>query len=235
MSGKTLKQMLNTVLGRSAFLQEDAFATGTDVDNIQMVAFANDAASDFQDFYAWNTLRRSTQITLVADQVAYPLPDDFDILFTETMWKSNGARNVVIPTGNEYWSFIKAGNPGTRVNYYAKLIDGMLEFTAVSAGDVINFDYQSAWAITDSDGTPKPEFDNDTDLFLLDDNTLINGIKAYWKTEKEIATAPRDEARFMRDMRRFIVKDTAAKVIRSGARDERYYPYAPPISQDYLW
>ena len=44
-----------------------------------------------------------------------------------------------------------------------------------------------------------------------------------------------DEANFQRRMRRFIVKDTAAKVIRSGARDERYYPYAPPISQAYLW
>lgn len=230
-----LKDMLNAVLGQSGFLQRDAFATSTDPDNIQMVAFANRAANEIRERFPWNRLRQSTSVTLIEGQVSYPLPDDFDYYMTETMWKSFGARHVVIPTSDRYWSFIKAGNPGTRINYYAKFIQGKLEFTAVSGGDVINFDYMSKYAITDSGGTPKEQFTEDTDLFLLSDHTLIRGTQAYWKIEKEIMTGLKDEKDFEQHIKRDIAADTPAKVIRSGVREDRYYPYAPPISQDYVW
>ena len=234
MSGRTLKAMLNSVLGQSAFLQRDAFASASDPDSIQMVEFANRAAEEIREYHPWSELRKSDQITLIDGQTEYDLSADFDYYMTETMWKSSGARHVVIPTSDRYWSFIKAGNPGTRINYYAKFIGGQLAFTSVNGGDVINYDYMSVNANTDSSGTPKERFTDDTDLFLLSDTTLVLGTKAYWKTEKEIMTAVLDMKDFQKSMRRDIAATTPAKVIRSPDSD-RWTPYAPPISADYLW
>jgi hypothetical protein len=231
---RSLKELLNDVLGQSAFLQRDSFASNTDPDSIQMVNFANRAADEYREFFPWNRLRVSTSVTLQDGVLEYDLPADFDYYMTETMWKSDGARFVVIPVSDRYWSFIKAGNPGTRINYYAKLIGGKLAFTSVTAGDVINYDYMSNSAITDSGGTPKPRFTEDTDLFLLSDSTLVTGIKAFWKIEKEMPTGALDMQEFKKSMKRDIAADTPAKVIRNRD-DARWTPYAPPISEDYLW
>lgn len=230
----SLKEILNYVLGQSAFLQRDAFATGEDADDIQMVAFANRAAQTMNDYFPWNKLRKSDQITMVNGQLSYDLPDDFDYYMTESMWKSFGARHVVIPTPDRYWGFLKAGNPGTGVSYYAKFIGGKLEFVSVTAPDVINFDYQSNSPITDLNGVPKQRFTADSDLFLLNDETLALGIKALWKTEKEMPTAAYDMQEFNKSMKRDIGADTPAVVIR-GNDIYAGAPYAPPISENYRW
>jgi hypothetical protein len=234
MASRTLKEILNSVLGQSAFLQRDSFASGTDVDDIQMVEFANRAAHEIRTSFPWNMLRESHQVTLQTGVLEYDLPADFDWYLSETMWKSQGARHVVIPTSDRYWAYIKAGNPGTRINYYAKFINGKLVFTSVDAGDVINFDYISENAIMDSAMQPKDRFTEDTDTFLLDDSTLVRGTQAYWKTEKEMPTGALDMQNFRKDLLRDIGQDTPAKVIRM--RDNGMYtPNTPPISTDYLW
>ena len=230
-----LKQILNQVLSQSAFLERDAFATSQDADDIQMVAFANRAGHERREYFPWNYLRKSIQIPLVQGQLSYDLPEDFDWYVTESMWKSGGARHVVIPTSDRYWAFIKAGNPGTRINYYAKLIQGKLEFTAVNGGDVINLDYISKYAVMDSTGTMKEYFDSDTDEWVLKDYTLILATKAYWKGEKEMPTADRDMAEFEDHIKRDVAQDTPAKVIRKRPWGGASTPYAPPISADYLW
>ena len=227
--------MLNSVLGQSSFLQRDAFATSTDPDNIQMVAFANRAAHEIREYFPWNMLRKSIQITLVDGQLSYDLPEDFDWYVTESMWKSGGARHVVIPTDNRYWAFIKAGNPGTRINYYAKLIGGKLEFTAVTGGDVINMDYISRFAVEDVSGTPKEYFTADTDTWILKDYTLTLAIKAFWKAEKMMEGSELDMVHFKDHIKRDVAQDTPAKVIRKRPWGGAYTPYSPPISADYLW
>jgi hypothetical protein len=233
-TGRTLKELLNSVLGQSAFLQEEAFAGSTDPDLIQMVEFANRAASEYRRYHPWSQLRKSTTITLVGGQTEYDLPADFDWYVTESMWKSDGARHVVIPTSDRYWAFIKAGNPGTRINYYAKIIGGQLAFTAVTDGDVINLDYCSLFAVEGSGAVAKERFTADTDLWYLDDDTLVLGIKAYWKAEKEMPSAAVDMADFRKHLKRDIGQQTPAKVIRPRDTNQ-YTPYAPPISEDYLW
>ena len=230
-----LKTMLNQVLGQSGFIEQTTFFTQNDPDSRQMVAFANRAADEMREFYPWGMIRKSASITLEEGKLSYDLPEDFDFYLTETMWKSFGARHVVIPTSDRYWAFIKAGNPGTRINYYAKFIQGKLEFTAVNAGDVINFDYQSKHAIVDDSGNTKEHFTSDSDTFLLHDSTLIIGTKAYWLMEKEIPAGQKAEMDFREHLKIDVGRDAPAKVIRHRPWGGAYTPYAPPISADYLW
>jgi hypothetical protein len=234
MSNRTLKDMLNDVLGQSSFLQRDAFATSTDPDNIQMVAFANHALDEHREAYPWNRLRESDSITLIANQLVYDLADDFDWYLTETMWKAYGARHVVIPTTDRYWAFLKAGNPGSALNYYAKFIQGKLEFTSVAGGDVINYDYISENSVRDVSGTMKPRFTADTDTYLLPDTTLVLGIKAYWQLEKEMNAGAIAMKDFLKNIKRDIGKDTPAKSIRTP-NSASQMPFSPPIDKNYLW
>jgi hypothetical protein len=231
---KNLLDILNSVLGQSSFLQRDAFAGAEDTDAVQMVDIANRTLSDIGDYFPWSFQRKSASITMVTDQLIYDLPDDFDYYITESMWKAYGARHVVIPTPDRYWAFLKAGNPGTGISYYAKLIGGMLEFIAVSGGDVINYDYQSSHAVISSTGQTKETFTDDSDKYLLNDNTLAMGIKALWKVEKGIATGVVDMMDFKKHIKRDIGVDTPAKVIRNNDRWEGS-PWAPPISSAWQW
>lgn len=229
-----LKEILNEVLSQSAFLQRDNFASSTDPDAIQMVSFANRAAGEIREFFPWNFLRKSAQITLIDGQLSYDLPSDFDAYVTESMWKAYGARNVVIPTPERQWSFIKAGNPGNAISYYAKLIGGKLEFTAVTGGDIINFDYISNAVVRDAAGELKERFTADTDEYIMNADTLILGTKAFWKLEKEMPSGVVDQKEFRQHLKRDISKDTPSVVIRSRSSREGT-PWAPPISENYLW
>ena len=231
----TLKEILNQVLSQSAFLEQDSFAGADDVDTIQMVAFANVAADEIMDSFPWNYLRKSVEIPLVAGQLQYDLPDDFSQYISESMWKQSGARMVQLPTSERLWGFMKAGNALQSWTYYAKFIQGKLTFTSVNAGDVINFDYVSNSPIMGADGTPKPRFTQDTDVWMMNDQTLIRGTKAFWKIEKEMPSAIMDMKEFQKHIKRDIGVDTPSVVIRTGAGREGRYPYTPPVGNDYLW
>jgi hypothetical protein len=234
MSSLTLKQILNEVLSQSAFLKQDAFTSASDPDTVQMVSFANKTVNEIVEYISWNMLRKSLEITMVEGQLEYDLPDDFNRYWSESIWKGYGARNVMLPTPERLWSWLKAGNPGNGFRYYAKIIGGKLEFITVSAGDVIQLDYSSNHAVIDSQGTTKERFDNDTDKFLLDDNTLIYGTQAFWKVEKEMPSAVADMQNFRDSIKSDAGRDSPAIVIRSGI-PKHDMPYSPPIDRNYLW
>jgi len=227
----TLKEILNEVLGQSAFLQRDAFAAASDVDSIQMVSFANLVRAEILDYHHWTQLRKTETLTLTS-ALSYDLPDDFNWYSTESMWKAEGARNVVIPTPDYYWAWLKAGNPGTGIQYYGKLIDGKIEFASVVPGDTINFDYISKYAVRSSGGALKERFTADTDTFLLNDNTLIYGTKAFWKIEKEMPTGALDMQTFKKSLRTDVAKTSPSKTIRAG---NNMTPFSPPIDSNYSW
>lgn len=230
----TLKEILNQVLSQSAFLEQDSFTGATDVDNIQMVAFANVAVNEIMDAFPWNYLRESVQIPLVSGQLAYDLPEDFSQYISESMWKSSGARMVQLPTSERLWGFMKAGNPAQAWTYYAKFINGKLTFTSINAGDVINFDYVRDTPIRGAGGELKSRFTEDTDVWMLKDQTLISGVKAYWKLEKEMPSAVVDMKQFQNHIKHDISVDTPAVTIRTRST-RGGYPWTPPIGNEYLW
>jgi hypothetical protein len=229
-----LKEMINEALGQSAFLQRDSFASNQDPDAIQMVAFANRAAQKIINFYRWTTLRKTHLETMQADVLSYDLPPDFMEYVPESMWKQEGARQVQVPTQDRIWGYLTAGNPGTGWTYYAKFFGDRLEFKSVSAGDVLQYDYIANYPVLDTQGNPKARFTEDTDTFLLNDETLILGTKAFWKAEKQMETAGDDRQEFLRSLRHDIVRDTGARTVR-GYSQRFSYPGQSPLSSQYQW
>ena len=62
-----LKQILNSVLGESGFLEKTAFAGSSDSDDKQMVAIANRMATSVLEFYNWSTLINDFSLTITTN------------------------------------------------------------------------------------------------------------------------------------------------------------------------
>lgn len=225
---RTLKQMLNEVLGRSAFVQRTAFANSTDPEDVQMVAFANKAATEIMRYIPWPTLRKTKELTLVDGQLEYDLPDDFLGYVPETMWKNLGSREVQIPAQDRLWGWFQSGAPGRGIHYYAKFIRGQLEFQSVQDGETITYDYISNKPILNGVDY-KQYFDNDSDTFLLDEESLISGTKAYWQIEKQMDGAQAAYADFRQTLQRAVSADVGMKSINPNRP-----VYRGPISSQYL-
>lgn len=221
--------MLNSVLSRSGFVTESAFVGG-DVDAVQMVEFANMAALEFRNFYPWPRLRKTATITMDGS-LTYDLASDFHRLVPNSMYKTSGAQPVNMPAGDEVWAYLKASSSSTGAYYIGKLIGGQVVFDQETSGDTITYDYISAHTVdTQAGGATKERFTLDTDVFLLDEETLITGIAAYWKTEKGIESAAQSMALFRLKLKEYISRDTGGKHIRPYRRPRR-----GPVSDAIQW
>lgn len=221
--------MLNSVLNRSGFVSESAYVGG-DIDAVQMVEYANMAQVEYRNFYPWATLRKTATVTMDGS-TSYALAADFGELVPESMYRTSSAQPVNLPASNELWGYLKASDTTTGRTYVGKFIGGALVFDQETTGDVITYDYISKYAVDiGAGGTPKERFTIDTDVFLLDEETLITGITAYWQAQKELATAPTMMALFRKKQREQIARETGAKSIRPYRDRPR-----GPISSVYQW
>jgi len=229
MPTRSLLNMLNSVLSRSAFVVESAFVGG-DVDAVQMVEFANMAQIEYRNFYPWPSLRKTATITM-SGASSYALATDFGELVTDSMYETGASYPVEIPASNEVWGYLQASASSSSSTYIGKIIEGELVVARENAGDVITYEYISKYAVDiAAGGTPKERFTLDTDVFLLDEETLIAGISAYWRMEKEIPTASVAMALFRKKMREQIARDAGSKTIRPTSRRHR-----GPVSDAMLW
>jgi hypothetical protein len=195
-----------------------------------MVGMANRALQDFRKFFPWGALIKTVSLPLQAGVLEYDLPVDFDEYRSESMWQQDSARPANMPTDNFTWALLKSGNPGVSVTYYARLQYPKIVFAQVPIDDVINYEYQSSYAVMGADAIAKQRFTADNDRPLLDDEVVALGTKAYWKLEKEIKSGDLDYRDFKQQMRHAIAKDAGPKAVR--------YPegttfYSPPIADTY--
>lgn len=223
--------MLNSVLGRSGFVAESSFVGG-DIDAVQMVEFANMVNIEFRNFYPWPRLRKTGTLTMNGSS-SYSLASDFHRLIPSSMYNTASDTPVNLPADDMLWGYLKSTTATIAGNRYTgKIIGGSVVFDAENAGDVITYDYISKNACqATGGGTLKELFTADTDVFLLDEETFITGVTAYWKAEKGIETAPQSMALFRKKMREWISVDVGQKDIIPYQRPSR----GGPISDAIQW
>lgn len=213
MATRSLVNLLNSVLSRSGFVTESAFVGG-DIDAVQMVEFANLAQLEFRNFYPWATLRKTGTLTM-AGTASYALASDFHRLVPSSMYQQASDTPVDLPADDILWGYLKSSDSTVAGNRYTgKIIGGAVVFDSENTGDVITYDYISKYAVqATGGGATKERFTVDTDVFLLDEETLLEGITAFWQTEKGIPAAATHMALFRKKMREWISVDTGAKNI----------------------
>jgi hypothetical protein len=181
-----LKTILNNVLAQSGFLERGGFTTSADPDDKQMVAIANRVAYEIMNYYRWPELRKASVINLQSGQDRYKLPNDFQDFVPNSAWEGEGERQVEWPVPNNRWYLYKFSAYSDGGTYRVKKYGDEIEVRDAETGNSFDYEYVSKWVIEDSQGARKEFFTQDTDKFLLDDQTLILGIQAHWQQSKQM-------------------------------------------------
>lgn len=74
-----------------------------------LLALANAEIQECRRLHPWPALVREAQITLVAAQDSYALPDDFGAITTSTGWDRTSADPLIGPLSGQEWAEAKSG------------------------------------------------------------------------------------------------------------------------------
>lgn len=225
----TINEILNAVLLQSGFLERTVFYGGqADVDDKQMRAIATRSLRFIRDFYPWSATRKSAQITQQEGITRYALPADCESLMPDSIWEENGSRPAEFPVPDGRWFQYKFSTRSDAGIRRLRRYGDEIEIQDPQAGEVLSLEYVSGALVRAEDGVPKDDFTADTDTWVLDDQLLIDGIRAYWAETKLLPQSQAWMAEFMRRMNTEIAKDAGGRVIGSGrflgpSRGSPYY------------
>lgn len=178
MSHMTLLEILNTVQQECGFLTSANFTASGNADDLQMVALANRAVNSLRERDFSRSTARYT-ITLTSSE-SYALPSDFLEIVPDTMMIVGRVDGVNFPTRADYWEYLKSTSGPTGYTVNARMMDGSLKVFQPTAGEVLAFEYVSNSPVLSVDGfSPLPKFQNDGDMWLLDDDLLV--LETRWR------------------------------------------------------
>ena len=176
----TIKEILNQTLSECGFAQQPAFATAGTAEGNQLFALANREVNTLQKD-TWQELVEVMQLPLTT-ATTYPLPAGYRMFVYDTAWAENNLHKASFPTSPENWSYLRANNLATGINYRVRIIGDEIEVYNPQSGGTLYAEYISDNSVLSSALIPKRRFTADDDTFLLNDDLLIMGVK--WRFNK---------------------------------------------------
>jgi hypothetical protein len=168
----TLKEALDRVLAEAGFLQLSSYASNTDAEAQQLVALANREANRLSK-HPWNKLRKTWALSMTS-ATSYALPADYRQFVPDTAWSETDRGEF--PVTSEVWSYYNARGIDSGLLLRMRLTDGEMQIQNPDNGQVVNLEYISKYPIEDAAEAAKERFTADTDVWLLDDDLLTQGI-----------------------------------------------------------
>ena len=224
----TLVTMLNEVLGEAGFLERTSFADSPDPDDKQMVYIANRVVEDIRSFYDWSLLAKTHHVTIVGGQDRYPLPEDYYSVVSDSAWETNGSRKCDFPVPRNRWFMYKFSSLSDAGTIRARLYGDEIELHEPSVSTGFDLEYITRYLVEDTGGTPKAKFNNDTDVFILEDDLLIKGVLARWARTKMMPQADAWKRDYDNEMTYQVGRDSSGQTIGgTGPRVDRRSPYYP--------
>lgn len=197
-------------MSESGFLIPSNYANSDNPDDLQLVALANNASDDIREMELTGAVRQGS-ITFDGTG-SYTLPADFLSYVPDTAWV--GALQVDIPIRPNEWTFQDA--TGVSFSQVRARFMSALKTLGDVDGEVMTFEYVSAYPWTSSTGTPKELATEDSDVWALDRRLLTLAIKWRWKKEKGIDDWQADQQLFQRHANLLRGRDSGAKTIFFG-------------------
>ena len=164
----------------------------TDAGVRQLRGLLNEVISDITNRgESWPLLQKQALFNTVAAELQGPLatiaPYGFKYIIPGTEYDRTERRPLWGPKGAGAWQESIA-LPVTGPLYSYRLWQGeFLIQPAPPAGHQIAFEYASDMAIQDVGGTYSKRFEADSDIFLLDEDLLLLGLRWKWKKEKGLS------------------------------------------------
>ena len=160
----------------------------TDDQILQAMGLLEEEVNDLAARHTWQGLQLEASHTTLAleDQGDINTLDPaFSFIRNNTMWDTTDRLPVLGPVSGSEWQELKAvlaNGPRYQFRFRG---NHLLVNPIPAAGHAWKFEYESKYAILDTDGTTTKEFFTaDTDTFLLPDNLLLLGLRWRWKAEK---------------------------------------------------
>lgn len=211
----SLKTILDAVMLESGFGTPSSYTSGSNPDDLQMVALANAAGDEIRELRLQQIVREHTVALTTA--TSYALPSDFLAYVPDTGYVEGRLDPITLPTTPAEWALIRSGNelPGDTIR--ARFIAGQFEVINPTDGDTIRFEYISSAPWTAGDAvTAKELATEDTDLWWLDRRLLVLATKWRWKKEKGLPDWQTDFQAYKQHENAVRGRDAGARTLSMG-------------------
>ena len=192
------KDICGEVYDLSGFYRSAAFAASNDPDDRLIFSLLRRVARDIAK-YRWNELVISGTLEILAGTKAYDLPADFREFVPNSFRTLDDLRAIDFPTSFETWAQIDSLVGPTGLSHRLRLQEGkMATLEADENVYTIRFEYLSNFPVIDGDTVQQLEptriktFEKDSDVWILDEDLIIKGLKAKWSLEKSLSTLQAD-------------------------------------------
>ena len=181
---KTLKQICDAAGIRSSLgKQSSYFGSGDET----LAYLANEAVAELVR-HPWQLLRTEGTVAMTT-ATTYALPSDILYFVSDTMNADGQERFIKFPTATDDFWYHKTHSP-SGIRYKIRLSGDLIEILNPDSGIDLKFEYISNLCIKESgeDGVTASltEFENDENVWCLDDELLIKDLKWRYKREKGI-------------------------------------------------
>lgn len=183
---------------------------------MEIADLVNEVAQDIAKYQDWQALTKVALVTADGSS-EYDLPTDYDrqLLSSDLQQRTNWMWGYTHITDindflfqqNTGWN----GVPGGWIIY-----GGKLRFSPAPSGET-QYPYITKNYALGSDSTPKPQFDADTDSFVLPERLLTLGLVWRWRENKKL-DASGDQEAFVKALDEYAGKDSGSSIIRFNGR-----------------
>ncbi len=211
---------------------EDPFAS-SDKNMVRLVALLEEVGQDLWDERHWSHLSRVGLLETVADQSAYPLPDGFGYLRSNTAWDRSQSVPIRGPITAEAWNAEKAFSTTSNLRLGIRLLNQQLQLLpeATPADREVAYEFQSRYWVQPTEATEptRDELTAATDVVWFDPRLAIAALRFEWLDDMGF---PSDGARLRYD--RLLAKtasnDSPGETLNLASGSDyrgRPYPYTP--------
>lgn len=197
--------------------------SGTAETDRQLFALLNRTGRQLMREHAWSALQTLATITTVASQDTYDLPEDYARQIDDTSFNRADNWRVIGPISPQQDRLLRDGVQIIGIGYRFRIKGRQISIYPVptASGQVLAFEYISAYWARSAAGVPKDEFTLDTDKSVFDPDLMVTGLKWRFMAAKGMGTAEGMLGEFMADRDVLIAADLGGTTINMSGMDCR--------------
>ena len=235
----TTNQILNQVSSELGLNPTLTVVNSSDVQTLQLLAMLNSVGNELLLYYPWEQFRKEWNLTTVAGQGEYALPDDWDYALDQTQWDRSNHWPLIGPKTAQEWAWLKGGLLAAAPRIRYRIYDNKYHLWPVPGVDqtpgVFNLSLEYItrnWVATVNELGMVQSTDmsaKDNDVVQYDPWLVIKAIKMKFYELKgfELSSVQAD---FMRVFNALTGKDTGAPILSLASRGTTQFigPWSVP-------
>lgn len=212
---QTLLQLTQQAANEIGIPEPAILFGGQDETSKQLLALAQREGKEFsaqaKDRGGWQNLHKEYTFTTVASQVAYALPSDFEYFVDRTYWDDAFKWELIGPINAQEKQILRYGviATGPRRKFYVRGNQMYLDPVPSSADNIAYDYYSNAWCESSS-GTDQSRWAADTDVYKLDEDCFVLGLKWRYLRSKGLEYA-QEKLDYNMEMQRVMARDGGAR------------------------